>query len=246
MDRTRKLWVIVGLACLSFGVCMSKLTSTSASGLRSSSVKPIPASLGQPRMTLHASSRSSELRYADAADLQSDQVENEGGTPTDLLQVDVNNDGMADLVAAYQTAEGPRVRVRLGSSSGELGQPQSYPVHSSLVKAAAFGDFNGDGFRDLIVTSGEEGTAQFLFGRHALDLRFFKRPVFDAKGLLLRERHVILVADESRRIRGGLGLRQFRRLPTAACLASVSWRRSAWCSSTARRILFASRLGRMT
>src|SRR5437868_6935593 len=164
MDRTRKLWVIVGLACLSFGVCMSRLTSTSASGLRSSSVKPIPASLGQPRMTLHASSRSSELRYADAADLQSDQVENEGGTPTDLLQVDVNNDGMADLVAAYQTAEGPRVRVRLGSSSGELGQPQSYPVHSSLVKAAAFGDFNGDGFRDLIVTSGEEGTAQFLFG----------------------------------------------------------------------------------
>ncbi len=161
MDRTRKLGVIISVACVAFAVFALRLSSISASSLRSSG-KPMAAPKAvQPRMTLHASARSSQLPYADAADLESGD---ESGSPTDLLQMDVNNDGLPDLVATYQTDQGPRVRVRLGTQGGDIGLARSYPIQSSIATAMAYGDFNGDGFSDLIVASGEEGTAQFLFG----------------------------------------------------------------------------------
>lgn len=165
MKSKRNLWVIaITLACFFVGACFWFLTpnngKVSAAGALSASSKSSPA-----KITLHVSGRYKDLLFEDAADLpEAVATKSNPARPLTLAKVDINNDGIADLVSTYATDSGSEVRVRLGSSIGNIDSlPVSFPINGT-PKAMAFGDFNLDGFQDLITSNSEAGTISLLYG----------------------------------------------------------------------------------
>ena len=89
-------------------------------------------------------------------------------------------------------------------------------IRSDHVSAGA-GKLLGVGSADAAAAADHQHdlAAEFLLRRHAPDLGFFERPVFDAKRFARRKRNVVVEAGEGRRDLGGLRLRQ--NAPAAGC-----------------------------
>ena len=85
---------------------------------------------------------------------------------------DFNADGIADLFVGGGAGIGGRVQ--LGQNDGQFGRPDSQPFVASAesedTDALSF-DANGDGFPDLLVSSG--GVHQFNLGDEALQARLY-------------------------------------------------------------------------
>ena len=71
-----------------------------------------------------------------------------GAGPLCVAVADLNGDGIADLVTAYEDGA---VGIMLGHGNGTFAMPTNYTVSSSATWVAV-GDFNSDGKQDLVVT----------------------------------------------------------------------------------------------
>src|SRR3954470_7787215 len=96
----------------------------------------------------------SALAFAPAAQASFDfelpaQTVDTGGTPTDVVTADFNNDGRLD-VAASNTTDAV-IAVRLGARGGGFGSTATYPVTDPRGIAAR--DLTGDGVPDIAVAS---------------------------------------------------------------------------------------------
>jgi hypothetical protein len=83
-----------------------------------------------------------------------------------LAALDLNGDGIADLVASAQNT----VSVWLGKAGGTFSSPVSYSVQGGYLISGgpvslAFGDFNGDGRIDIAIPSQVDGTISLLLGK---------------------------------------------------------------------------------
>ena len=74
----------------------------------------------------------------------------EGQAPSDLAAGDLNNDGLADLVATA----GSGAQILLGSGDGAFQPPRAIPVAAGLT-SVALADLNGDGRLDVVAASVE-------------------------------------------------------------------------------------------
>lgn len=165
MKSKRNLWVMaITLACFFVGASFWLLTQNgekvSAAGAAVDASKSSPG-----RITLHVSGRYKDLPFEDAADLP-EALATTGNTakPLTLAKVDINSDGYPDLVSTYNVGSGNELRVRLGKSTGDINSiPVNFPINSA-PKAMGFGDFNLDGFQDVITANGEAGTISLLYG----------------------------------------------------------------------------------
>ena len=86
--------------------------------------------------------------------------------PLSVSIADFNHDGFADI--AVTDSQG--VSILLGGPNGKFSAAQTYPATppnqplNPLPNGLGVGDFNGDGFLDLIVTDTQNGTVNFLTG----------------------------------------------------------------------------------
>src|SRR5262249_8106037 len=85
-------------------------------------------------------------------------------TPRVITAVDVNHDGNLDLIYSIRCADLSecffKMEVRWGRGTGKFSAAMNYLMPSGFAPGAvAFGDFNGDGKRDL-VTAVEGATGQ--------------------------------------------------------------------------------------
>jgi hypothetical protein len=78
---------------------------------------------------------------------------------------DLNADGFADVV----TCIGSQLSVFLGSADAGLSKPASYSVNDSSVWGLGIGDFNGDGFPDLVWSSSTGGGILYNQGDGTFD-----------------------------------------------------------------------------
>jgi hypothetical protein len=69
---------------------------------------------------------------------------------------DFNGDGIPDLATAYEDQPGT-VAILLGKGDGTFARKSTLNVGPNFSSAVAVGDFNGDGFLDLAVTSDPQG-----------------------------------------------------------------------------------------
>ena len=173
MEMKRKLWVTVTLASLFIMASFWLLTPGS-----SSKVSAAAGSSGdnQVRITLHVDGQQKGLLFEDAADLPEIREENInalGGfsKPIALAQADIDNDGYIDLLAVYATGGGSELRVRFGTPAGDFSLPQTYTLGAANPKAIAVGDFNVDGFRDVVISNPEAGTISLFYGNRDKTLR---------------------------------------------------------------------------
>lgn len=84
---------------------------------------------------------------------------------SDANVVDVNGDGLPDVVVAHQFDNAVSVLINtgaIGSSTLSFAPAQTFPAGNGPV-AVAFGDFDGDGRQDLVVTNQNDNTASVLF-----------------------------------------------------------------------------------
>lgn len=163
MKSKQKAWVIaLTLACFFIGACawvfMPNKNSVNAAGT------PKGSHNKSATISLHVGGRYSELPFADAADLP-EEAEFDLAKPLTLTRMDVNGDGMPDLVTTYLTSKGSELRVRLGESTGSIDTlPKASVLGNITPKAMAFGDFNLDGFQDMVSVNGEVGTVSIFYG----------------------------------------------------------------------------------
>jgi hypothetical protein len=180
------------LACFFVGATFWLLTQNgekvSAAGAAIGASKSSPG-----KITLHISGRYKDLPFEDAADLpEALAVTGSPATPLTLAKIDINRDGYPDLVSTYNTTSGSELRVRLGSSYGNMDTtPTSFPIDVT-PKAMAFGDFNLDGFQDVITVNGEVGTLSLLYGNS--NAEFTSGPTLNLGGNL----SAVAVADIDR------------------------------------------------
>lgn len=184
MRSKRKFWVIaLTLACFFVGVSFLLLTpnkgKVSAAGASADASKTSPA-----RITLHVSGRYKDLQFEDAADLPEalNASPETLGQALTLARFDINNDGTPDLLSTYSTNRGNELRVRLGNYNGLDSLATSFPMGNDLPKAMAFGDFNLDGFQDVITANAEAGTFSLLYGNG--QGAFTRGPVVNVGGSL--------------------------------------------------------------
>ena len=172
MKSKRNLWVMaLTLACFFVGASFWLLTQNnekvSAAGAKIDASKS-----NQGRVTLHVSGRHKDLPFEDAADLpETLSVTGNPATPLTLAKVDINSDGYPDLLSTYNTDSGSELRVRLGSSAGNIDTLPTSFAFNSTPKAMAFGDFNLDGFQDVITVNGESGTISLLYGNSQTEFK---------------------------------------------------------------------------
>lgn len=171
MKSKRNLWVMaLTLACFFVGASFWLLTQNSE---KVSAAGAIDASKSSPgKITLHVSGRYKDLPFEDAADLpEALAATGSPAKPLTLAKVDINRDGYPDLLSTYSTTSGSELRVRLGSSAGNIDTlPTSFPIDST-PQAMAFGDFNIDGFQDVITVNGEAGTISLLYGNSQTEFK---------------------------------------------------------------------------
>lgn len=165
MDRKAKLWFALTLAGVLVTVTLI-LAAPSTSPV--SAAGPAAAAAPSGKITLRASNRHPELKYADAADLLGEPQPSGAFSPQSAVAVpiqamtesDINRDGHPDLVSVH----GGEFLVRFGSASGELTLPQSYAFPGTGARAIASGDFNADGFKDFVTANTEAGMVSLMFG----------------------------------------------------------------------------------
>jgi hypothetical protein len=78
-----------------------------------------------------------------------------------LFTADLNGDGKADLIATNYSTSG--IQVLLGKGDGTFESPVSYPTAQNPF-SVVIGDFNGDGYPDLIV-EGNKGYLSLLLNK---------------------------------------------------------------------------------
>ncbi len=193
MKSKRNLWVMaLTLACFFVGASFWLLTQNSEK-VSAAGAKIDASKSSQGRVTLHVSGKYKDLPFEDAADLpEALSVTGNPATPLTLAKVDINSDGYPDLLSTYNTDSASELRVRLGSSAGNIDTPPTnFPINST-PKAMAFGDFNLDGFQDVITVNGESGTISLLYGNSQTE--FKSGPTIDLGGDL----SALAVADIDR------------------------------------------------
>ncbi len=86
--------------------------------------------------------------------------------PALIVTADFNGDGIADLAEVTSSdgdPSGPRyLTVLLGQGHGAFRQAGSRPVLGRDPRSIVVGDFNGDGFPDVIVGDGDGALTEFL------------------------------------------------------------------------------------
>ena len=75
-----------------------------------------------------------------------------------LVAADFNNDGLSDVASIHFGANSQQVDVFLQNGAGSLNLPASYLASHSGFDDLAYGDVNGDGLLDIVVTSGQSYT----------------------------------------------------------------------------------------
>ncbi|MBI4850706.1 MAG: choice-of-anchor D domain-containing protein [Acidobacteria bacterium] len=193
MKSKRNLWVMaLTLACFFVGASFWLLTQNSEK-VSAAGAKIDASKSSQGKISLHISGKYKELPFEDAADLpEAAAITGSPATPLTLAKVDINSDGYPDLVSTYNSASGNELRVRLGTSVGNIDSiPTSFPIDST-PNAMAFGDFNLDGFQDVITANGEAGTISLLYSNS--NTEFTSGPTINLGGNL----SALAVADIDR------------------------------------------------
>lgn len=90
-----------------------------------------------------------------------------GWTPNNIYSVDVNNDGIPDLIqdsaSAGVTGALGEFGVSMGKGDGTFGTPTAYALPPGVLESPmAFGDFNGDGEVDIALSAGGRTVAIYL------------------------------------------------------------------------------------
>jgi len=75
-----------------------------------------------------------------------------GNIPVSLAVGDLNGDGWLDLVVANSLFGNGSVSVLLGNGDGSFQPARNFPAGSSAV-SLSLGDFNGDGWLDVVVSN---------------------------------------------------------------------------------------------
>jgi hypothetical protein len=118
--------------------------------------------------------------FAGASFYDTDQS-TQGRNPADFVVVDINGDGLLDVVTANATHD---ISIRIGVGGGTLGMLRTGAVRVGTVNDApetiVSGDFNGDGLVDLAVQSDDGVSVLIGFGNGA-----FASPQFFQVGSLL-------------------------------------------------------------
>jgi len=83
-----------------------------------------------------------------------------GPGPATVSAIDVNHDGILDLV----TGDDDGAAVLIGRGDGSFGAPTTYTTFYSLSNAATVADLNGDGIPDIAVGNAYENTISILLG----------------------------------------------------------------------------------
>jgi hypothetical protein len=82
----------------------------------------------------------------------------------DFVSVDLNNDGLSDVVIANDSRQDGTADVLFGQVGGSFFGPISYPAPKHLT-AASTGDFNEDGFMDIILKDYDSSNFFILMNR---------------------------------------------------------------------------------
>jgi hypothetical protein len=82
--------------------------------------------------------------------------------PYTLAHGDLNNDGREDIVADCSTNSGVAFGVSLSAGDGIYGAQTCYQLPSGGLYQVAVGDFNGDGWPDLIALNGTNSFYEYL------------------------------------------------------------------------------------
>ncbi len=83
-----------------------------------------------------------------------------GHDPVTVSAIDVNHDGILDLVMGNDDG----ASVLIGRGDGSFGPPTTYLTFGSLANAATAADFNGDGIPDIAVGNASQNTISILLG----------------------------------------------------------------------------------
>ncbi|HWY20324.1 MAG TPA: FG-GAP-like repeat-containing protein [Candidatus Acidoferrum sp.] len=83
-----------------------------------------------------------------------------GNQPVTVSAIDVNHDGILDLVMGDDDG----TSVLIGRGDGSFGPPTTYLMFGSLANAATVADFNGDGIPDIAVGNASQNTISILLG----------------------------------------------------------------------------------
>ena len=84
--------------------------------------------------------------------------------PISLYAIDVNNDGLSDLIEGTQSSNVSVFTVSLAKGDGSFAAPVTYSFPSYTSSELAFGDFNGDGKVDVVATVANSNQIAIAFG----------------------------------------------------------------------------------